>query len=85
MDIDHSAVEHLEGVQRCYDVLEIDETGIGAKAVHQDDDTCRAIGFVERAGAVYSYRFVDFIGVSEGNGSSIGECTGLLVNLALVP
>jgi len=54
MEVEDSGVKFLEDLLRGSCVVKGDEMCVGGKAVHNDDDRCIAIGFVERAGEVYS-------------------------------
>jgi len=72
MDIEDSAIKLLEDLLSGSNVFEGDEMCVGGKAVHNDNDGCMLIGVVERAGEVYGYSLVGFVGLREGKGSSIG-------------
>jgi len=72
MDIEDSAVKFLEDPVRGRGVLEGDEMCVAGKVVHNNHDRCIAIGFVERAGEVYGWGLVGFVGLREGKGSSTG-------------
>jgi len=54
MDIKGRAIKFVENLLRGSSVFEGDELCLGGKAVHNDHDRCKAIGFVERAGEVYN-------------------------------
>jgi len=75
MDVEDSTAEFLEDLFRGSSILEWDELCVGGKAVHYDHVRCIAIGFVKKAGEVYGWELVSFVGDREGKGSSTSAKT----------